>query len=113
MQHDNEGFRTGRITDIPVCGQHSGLFTQSKLLIWMIGILIVAILGSIPIIVNAFGDTNKRTTTSIDKVVEKMSSIDIRLAEMLTDKTSSEAVHTRLSERINDLEAHVRGDMAK
>jgi len=79
----------------------------------MIGILIVAILGGIPIITNALSDTNKRTTSSIDKVVEKMSSIDIRLAEMRSDKTSSEAVHARLSERINDLEAHVRGDRVK
>lgn len=92
MAEDHENFGGVSHGERRVCSLHSGVDTKQTILMWLLGILIVAILSNV---------------TVMQGVRDSMSDLRVELAGLKSDKATSNEIHSRLNERISILDRRV------
>jgi len=80
-----------------VCTHHSGVDTKLTIFNWLLGLLIAAILGSSATLAGILQGVNRG-----------MADINVKFAELRSDKALNDATHQRIYERIADLERRDR-----
>jgi len=88
MARDHENFG-GELSDRRMCAQHSGMDTKQTILIWLLGLLIVSMLGNAAV---------------MQGVRDGVADLRVELAGIKADKNTSNEIHNRLSERLTTLE---------
>lgn len=84
--------------DRRVCVHHSGMDTKLTIFNWLLGLLIAAIVGSTATLSNVLNGVNTG-----------MSEINIKLAELRSEKKHDDALFQRINERLVDLERRDKG----
>lgn len=92
MAEDCENFGGEPHGERRVCAQHSGVETKQTILIWLLGLLVVTILGNV---------------TVMQGVRDSVSDLRVELAGLKSDKATSNEIHSRLGERISILDRRV------
>lgn len=95
----DEMIENGEFTGVDrrVCVHHSGVDTRLMIFNWLLGFLITAIIGSTGTIAYLLSDVSKN-----------MAAINIKFAELHSDKRLNDQIHDRIAERISELERRDR-----
>ena len=89
MSNEHENFGGEIIHERRTCTQHSGIETKQTIFNWLLGILILSILGNAAL---------------LQSVRDALSDIRVEIAGVKSDKNTANEVHQRLNERITTLD---------
>lgn len=89
MSSEHENFGGDVIHERRICAQHSGIETKQTIFNWLLGILILSILGNAAL---------------LQSVRDALSDIRVEIAGVKSDKNTANEIHERLNERITILD---------